>query len=376
MRILAIDIGAGTQDILLFDSTLVPANWVKMIMPSPSVIVAGRIDEATKKGKDTLLKGVTMGGGACASALARHIKAGRKAFATPDAARTFDDDLAEVEKLGVTIVSEDEAKRLKGLEGVEMKDLDLDAISAALAAFGVKPRFDGLAVAVLDHGAAPPGVSDRAFRFEHLCRLVQENNTPSAFAYLAGEVAPYLTRMKAVAQTMKLDVPLLLMDTPAAGAMGALQDPEVARHHHRVIVNNGNAHTLAFHMAGDEIYGLFEHHTGLLTTEKLDSLIGRLVSGSLTREDIFGDGGHGALILRSDSARPFIAVTGPRRSLMAGSSFQPYFAAPHGDMMLTGAFGLVRAFAYKVETWKDEIIAALSERWNNGKRYLLDIPPS
>jgi hypothetical protein len=38
-------------------------------------------------------------------------------------------------------------------------------------------------------------------------------------------------------------------------------------------------------------------------------------------------------------------VTGPRRALLAGSSLPLQFAAPHGDMMLTGCFGLLRAFA-------------------------------
>jgi hypothetical protein len=41
----------------------------------------------------------------------------------------------------------------------------------------------------------------------------------------------------------------------------------------------------------------------------------------------------------------FLAVTGPRRSLMRGSRHQPYFAAPHGDMMLAGCFGLLAALA-------------------------------
>ena len=35
MRILAIDVGTGTQDILLFDSTQPVENALQMIMPSP-----------------------------------------------------------------------------------------------------------------------------------------------------------------------------------------------------------------------------------------------------------------------------------------------------------------------------------------------------
>ena len=49
-----------------------------------------------------------------------------------------------------------------------MGDLDLHAICVALAAFGVDARYDGIAVAVFDHGNAPPDVSDRVFRFNYL----------------------------------------------------------------------------------------------------------------------------------------------------------------------------------------------------------------
>ena len=55
----------------------------------------------------------------------------------------------------------------------------------------------------------------------------------------------------------------------------------------------------------------------------------------------------------------FLSVTGPLRSLLEGSSLGPYFATPHGDMMLAGAFGLVRAWAEKHEPWRDEINRAL-----------------
>jgi hypothetical protein len=37
----------------------------------------------------------------------------------------------------------------------------------------------------------------------------------------------------------------------------------------------------------------------------------------------------------------------------------PYFAAPYGDMMLTGAFGLVRAWAEKDEASGEEVAHAL-----------------
>ena len=100
MRILAIDMGTGTQDILLFDSSGPVENCLKMIMPSATEIAARRIRRATRDRRDVVLTGVTMGGGPCAWALEAHLKAGLRAYATPEAAQTFDDDLAVVQAHG------------------------------------------------------------------------------------------------------------------------------------------------------------------------------------------------------------------------------------------------------------------------------------
>ncbi|MCL6645838.1 MAG: hypothetical protein K6U88_12860 [Dehalococcoidia bacterium] len=175
MRILAIDVGTGTQDILLFDSSGPIENSPKMVLPSPTAIAASRIRRATAAGRPLLITGTIAGGGPCAWALEDHLRAGLPAFATPDAARTFDDDLDRVRQLGVAIVSDDEAARLDA-DRVILRDLDLHAIRSALAAFEVPGDFDGIAVACLDHGEAPPGTSDRMFRFDHIARTVRALN--------------------------------------------------------------------------------------------------------------------------------------------------------------------------------------------------------
>ena len=77
--------------------------------------------------------------------------------------------------------------------------------------------------------------------------------------------------------------------------------------------------------------------------EKVERLIARLVSGAITHDEVFADDGHGALVL--DGYRPvapfsFVAITGPNRRLAKDLGW--YEAAPHGAMMLSGCFGLVR----------------------------------
>ncbi len=363
MRILAIDVGTGTQDILLFDTSGPVENCVKLVMPSATSIAAGRIRRATAARRPVVLTGVVQGGGPCSWALGDHIKAGLPAYATPDAAATFDDDLERVRATGVKIVSEDEAARTDG-EDIELRDLDIAAVRSALAAFDVDGRFDGIAVGCLDHGAAPPDVSDRLFRFDHLRRVVGAHNDLRAFAYLPHELPDYLTRARAMIGTVVNEAPAsLFLDTGPAAALGALQDEAVARVDEQLVLNLGNMHTLAFHLAGTHIVSLYEHHTGEMTTHQIEDFSERLVAGSLTHEEVFGSKGHGVFYADGDgrpAKAPFVAVTGPRRGRLRGSRLRPYFAAPYGDMMVSGCFGMVRAFARRYPEHAEEIERALS----------------
>jgi len=365
MRILAADMGTGTQDILLLDTSRPVENSIKLVMPSPTEIAARRIRRATAERRPLLLTGVTMGGGPCHWALEEHLKAGYAAYATSEAARTFDDDLEQVGRMGVRVVSEDEAARLDGVARIELRDLDLGAIRRALAAFDVPGDFDGLALACLDHGASPPGYSDRLFRFEHLRRVVEQQNDLLSFAYLPQEVPDYLTRARALlacasTENGERDLPAVFLDTGPAAALGALQDPLVAQAGEQLVLNLGNMHTLAFHLRDTHIYSLYEHHTGLLEPAEIESLTERLIAGTLRHEDVFDHHGHGVYYAsQPQSSSSFLAVTGPQRAKLRGSRLNPYFATPHGDMMLSGCFGLVEAFAVRYPEYQGEIEAAL-----------------
>ncbi len=365
MRILAIDVGTGTQDILLFDSRQPMENCVQLVMPAPTVIVAQRIQAATAARRPVVLTGVNMGGGPSTGAAVAHVRAGLPVYATPQAAVTFDDDLAKVRRLGITLVSEEEARGLGDVERITLQDVDLAAIDRALAAFGVEPAYDALAVAVFDHGNAPPDVSDRVFRFEYLRQRVQRDRRLSSFAMLAEELPPSLTRMLAVAESVRVREggfhgPVVLLDSAQAGVWGALSDPEVTRHRRKVLVNVGNEHVLAFHLAGERILGLWEHHSHQLKPGEMESSIRRLVAGQLSTQEVFVQGGHGALVLESRRRLPFVGVTGPLRARLQGSRLRAHPAAPFGDMMLAGCYGLVRACSQKLPQWREEIEAALA----------------
>ncbi len=201
MKILTVDIGTGTQDIFLYDSRLDIENGFKMILPSPTMIVHRRIKAATLSGTPVLLTGHQMGGGPSAWAAEAHARAGLLIYATEDAACTLDDELKKVEAAGIKIIAEDEARRLPPeVIRLELRDFDFEAIYETFGRFGISlSNLDATVVAVFDHGAAPPGISDRQFRFDYLDHRIRDKNTLSAFAYLSTEIPVSMTRLQSVA---------------------------------------------------------------------------------------------------------------------------------------------------------------------------------
>ena len=380
MRILTVDVGTGTQDVFLYDSSVDLENGYKLVMPSPTMMVYRQFKQAAARGEPVLLTGYLMGGGPSQWAARDHVRGGGAVYATPSAARTFNDDLDYVEReMGVRVISGDEALALRDVLRLELKDFDFPRLTQAFAAFGVDFRsLDAVAVAVFDHGDAPPGESDRQFRFDYLdglCRSADPmqpvRSQMAVFAHRAEAIPPSMTRLRAVAQAAQaqgLDVPLVVMDTAPAAVLGVTLDPRVAQAVPKgaLVGNIGNFHCLVFRLGPAGIEGLFEHHTGEVTREKLDALITALAQSTLRHVDVFDDMGHGALVYeqrplpRSRHAPPyFLALSGPRRGLMQGSAHAPYLAVPFGDMMLAGCFGLLRATAEVYPQFADPIQQSL-----------------
>ena len=371
MRILTVDVGTGTQDIFLFDSQLDIENGFKLVVPSPTMMIAQRVEQATRAREELVLTGVVMGGGPSHWAVAAHIRAGLPAYATPQAARSFNDDLDYVQQeIGLTLVSADEAAQLNARSNtaaIEFRDFDFERIAAALDVFGHTLEVDAVGVAVFDHGNAPPDYSDRQFRFDYLDERIRAHNRLSAFAFQAHEVPAIMTRLQAVVESYTGDAPLVVTDTAPAAVLGASLDPVVQQRERVLITNVGNFHTLAFRLTrAGGIEGVFEHHTGEIDCERLDDLLTALADSSLRHEDVFDDMGHGALLYEQE-ALPLdgewgVVVTGPRRTLMRDSRHRPYFAVPFGDMMIAGCFGILRMMADVLPELAPPILESLAGR--------------
>ncbi len=341
-RILAIDIGQGTQDILIYDEGQPIENCVQMVLPSPTQIIALQVQHATALRKDIFLFGSTMGGGPSAWAIQKHLESGLKVYATESAALTLRDNLEEICKEGVQITR----RPPRGASRIHFRDLDLHSLEKALQPFAVSLP-GACAVAVQDHGFSPAG-SNRRFRFQYWKRFLLQGGSLKDLIYQTAP--PSMTRMAAIQK----DVPgTLVMDTCGAALWGILCDPRVMTYLEEgiIAVNLGNQHTLGALIQGKRAWGIFEHHTGRMTRNRLISILHRFPQKRLADHEIFDDGGHGCAIHPNFSRKRgyrFIAVTGPRRSLAEGLGF--HMAAPHGNMMLTGCFGLIAALKEKITT--------------------------
>ncbi len=359
-NILAIDVGGGTQDILIYEEGKAMENCVQMILPSSTQIVAQKISKATASGRNIFLTGNTMGGGPCAWAVEKHLQSGLKVYATERAALTLNDNLDEIRRRGVRLTRTPP----KDAQAISLGDIDLVSLKKALRPFLVKLPTT-YAIAVQDHGFNPKG-SNRRFRFLYWKEFIMAGGYLTDLIYRTPPV--YMTRMRAVQK----DAPgAFVMDTCAAALWGILCDPQAAawRQEGLVAVNLGNQHTLGALIRGERIEGIFEHHTGMLTVEKFRSFLSRFPQGRLSSEEIFRDGGHGCFIHPDFSRKRgyrFVALTGPRRSLAEGEGH--YMAAPYGDMMLTGCFGLVEALKPRLATETTESTELLSSRNKQGPK--------
>ena len=381
MKILTVDIGTGTQDIYLYNSNLDMENNFKLVVPSPTMTIHRQIKQATENGQPILLTGVTMGGGPSTWATEAHIRAGLPVYATPEAARTFNDDLAAVKEMGIEVVSEDEARLLpESIRHLRLRDFDYGSIESAFHTLGIAlDNLSAVAVGVFDHGNAPVDVSDRQFRFDYLDERIRKVKRLSAFAYRGEDVPTIMTRMKCVVDSAQdIDFPLVVMDTAPAAILGATFDPKVAERERVIIANIGNFHTLAFRIGKKGIEGLFEHHTGMVDANKLESLLMALAEGKIQHEEVFNDQGHGALMydptpLPLGGGEYDVVITGPRRRLFRPSgssnkplSLRPYYPAPFGDMMISGCFGLLAATADVMPELADPIRTSLSKPGGSG----------
>lgn len=350
MKILALDIGAGTEDILLYDDQKGIENCVKMVLPSPSQIFAAKVRESTRLYKDLFIKGDIIGGGAFAFALRNHVEKGLRVLMAENVAYTVRNDLDEVKELGIEIVPNE--SQPEGFEGetLRIEEVNLEKLKAFLIQFSENlSEVDVVAVAVQDHGVFPKGTSNRRFRIQKMKELLEKNSKAENLAFKEDETPSCYLRMRSAVLASRRQLPeakVLVMDTSPAAILGCMKDPFVEDVDPILAVNVGNGHTMAAIIARKKIVGIVEHHTRLLNPQKIETLLVDFADGRLSDEEVFEDNGHGVFFLASSPGFPEIekiVATGPNRNILLKTKLNVHFASPAGDVMMTGPMGLVEA---------------------------------
>lgn len=342
MKILAIDIGAGTQDILFFNDKNTVENSIKLVLPSPPVIISKIIK---KSNTDLYFDGDIMGGGKIKDHIINHIEKGFKVVMEKQPAKTIKDDLKVVESIGVDLVekgSYNNDSKFADYSNITLRDVDIDDLSSTIAKYELDFSFDHVAVAVQDHGFNS-NMGDRNFRFEKIKEKLHKPLKVEDFGFV--NPPDYFTRMKSVERYLNGLNPII-MDSKFASVCGACQDPKVAKLNSYIVMDIGNGHTMAASIENDHIQGVFEHHTSSLNPQKIESLIYKLVNATLTHKEVHDDNGHGAHVINPISNLETVVVTGPKRSIIEKTDLNYYNAAPGGDVMMTGPIGLIKTVKY------------------------------
>jgi len=349
---LALDIGVGTQDILLYDVGKSLENCVKMVLPSPSFLLAKKIreldDPLVKEG--LFIGGHTVGGGAFSRAIKERLSAGTRVFMSREAAFSLRNSLADVEAMGVEVVEAPPP----GFAGasVDADELDLDPLRGLLRSVGEGLEgLDAAAVAVQDHGTYLPGESNRKTRLSHMRRRLEEDPDPFSLSFLEGEIPDTFPRMISAARRLREQLScghILVMDTAPAAIAGCLADRRVSERAagNLLLINVGNGHTLACITSNGMVTAVLEHHTRKLEPRSFAAYLADFCEGRARDEDAFMAAGHGLFYLQDPPGLgdiDLIAVTGPNRGLLEGTDLDIHYPSPGGDMMMTGPLGLVRA---------------------------------
>lgn len=350
MKAALLDIGAGTLDFLLYESGKPVENCVKMVLPSPQGIHTNKITEITSENRDLYIDGYTVGGGGLGKAVKQHINKGLKVNMTPSAAYSIRNNLDEVKMLGINITDE----KPTDYEQIHLDELRLPSIEQILNDFNeTLTDIDLCGVSVKDHGAPPTGQSNRVFRMENYSKTLEKDNRLSAFLYKAPKIPEYYLRMNSIVDATRDtlgQVPVYLLDTSISALAGCQMDPRISNMDPVLLVNIGNGHTVASIVSGDRIHAFFEHHTSMLTQEKLEYYLKKLCEGNLTNQEVYNDGGHGAVTIKDPpgfTGIEKIAVTGPKRKLLEDSELDIIEASPGGDVMMTGTHGLLKTIQMK-----------------------------
>jgi uncharacterized protein (DUF1786 family) len=349
MRFLIIDIGAGTMDMLYYDSG--SGVHYKAVSRSPVLNVTQKVEGIQG---DMIITGVEMGGGALSDALKERTRKNRVIMSRSSAA-TIHHDMKKVKSQGIEVIDDKKAERLKDKEGyshLDIGDLEMERIEEIVRGMGVPFSFDVVGICAQDHGVPPTGKSHLDYRHNIFREILDEKPYPHSLLYRKDELPGDMNRLNSIGMRAE-GFPaedIYVMDSGMAAVLGASLDPLARGKENIIVLDIATSHTVGASLAGGEIFGFFEYHTRDISLERLESLLVDLAEGNLEHERILKGGGHGAYIRDSFGfeSTEIIVATGPKRSLIDDSKLPITLGAPFGDNMMTGTAGVLEAIQRRI----------------------------
>jgi len=339
-----VDIGAGTMDVLWYD-TQTDLHY-KAVVKSPVRYLA---EQAAELPGNLVITGPEMGGGSIAQILKQRAKKAEVVMSV-SAAATLHHNPETVRSWGINIVEDEKAEYLRGdkkYSSLVLADFDPGRLRQIVEGFGVPFSFDAVAICAQDHGVPPAGVSHLDFRHNMFKAQLEENPYPHVLLYKSDDVPVVMNRLRSIALSAAAIATeeIYVMDSGMAAILGGSMDILARDRDRIVILDVATSHTVGAAMIADEIAGFFEYHTQDITLERLEDLIVNLCDGKLEHGRVLAEGGHGAYLRKAIDfqAVDVTIATGPKRRLVEPSKLQITFGAPWGDNMMTGTVGLLEA---------------------------------
>jgi uncharacterized protein (DUF1786 family) len=343
-KYLLVDIGAGTMDILYYDTS--SKRHYKAVVPSPVHHTAKMI--AMSAG-NLLITGLEMGGGPVTDVLRERART-HEVIMSESAAATLSHDLQRVATWGIRVVGDKEAAELKTNSGYShflLADLDLPRLKNIFSGFGIPFSFDLIGICAQDHGVPPPGISHLDYRHGIFAELLDKDPYPHTLLYEQNQIPKNMNRLRSLAESARETMAdeIYVMDSGMAAILGASLDNTAENKDKIMVLDVATSHTLCALLERGQLAGFFEYHTRDITLERLEILMQDQANGKLHHRQILSEGGHGAYTRKSFGfeALEAIIVTGPKRAILKNTKLPITYGAPMGDNMMTGTAGLLEA---------------------------------
>lgn len=343
--LLAIDVGKGTEDVMVWDGKSVIENSIQLVLPSNAALMARTLEDVGDD-EDVYFFGDTMAGEPWHKRCYELAKLGI-IHMTKSAAKSLRYDLDQIIERGVKIIEQKEIPD-NGVK-IELSDINWPRLDSVLEGSGIGlHEVEKVLICCQDHGDPPHGQGVRDFRMRTVYQNLTKNGRLEDLLLHGDEVPEYLPRHRSVCLAAKRhfehlgEKDIMVMDSSPAVVLGAMSGMG-----NELVINVGNGHTVIAFLNNGSVSSIYEMHSGRASSDTIAEDIIRLQRGELTHEKSIEEGGHGVFKVGEIFKGAVIpTIIGPNRSKI---EFQHFNAHPAGSMMMAGPVGLLRAYSASSE---------------------------